>query len=845
MSANKKRLPVDSQRLVILLVISAVNLALALVVLVRKPHDRGHQAFAGAVMLVVLWLFAAYLSDQDVFAAYALFFNRLTLALAAAMSATIFHFIGVFPRPYARFVHARRVLLGAGITFAVLTSATPLIVSSVEFDSNGTDIVAGPLFPLLVMWFCIGLALMATLVAAKMKHVTGRERVQLKYVLLGYVLFSAVALSQGLLIPLLTGTYETATLNTFATLILVAASSYAIIAHRFMDIRFFVLRAVGYLVLLLLTTAVVVGASSFIQSQLRETLGISRETLFMVGPFLAILLFYPLKRVVERTTDRIFYQRAYDPDELLNELGTAIVSRLSQPELASLLAKRLASGMRLSFAAAVFWRDGSLEFASSSERFTEVDARRLISLCPQGLLVTDELNPGSDEAMLLESAGVRVLMPFGPQPHWVGAVFLGAKHSGAVFTSADMHFLETIARETTVAARNAQLFHERNRRVAELTAINRLAASIEPTGDVQPLLERALQLIISAAHADSGSVMLMNRERNALSIVASRGLPREVSQGLTAELKSGIAGWVADNQEPLLLVEDTDPRFTGELTRREIGSSICVPIVFGDQVAGVLSVNRSKLQADLFGGADLRFVVAFAQQLAIALENNRLYDNLQRTFLGTISALAAAVDAKDPYTYGHASWVTRYAVAIAKALDLEDTEIETIRIASILHDIGKIGIDGSILRKPDGLTAEELEDIRRHPTIGADILSELEFLNEAVPLVLFHHEQYGGGGYPSGISGSAIPLGARVITVADAYDAMTSDRPYRDALTGEQAREELRANSGTQFDPLVVDAFLVVLELGEEGLRRSDGALASPRLLPTDSDFADMMGAEA
>jgi HD-GYP domain-containing protein (c-di-GMP phosphodiesterase class II) len=828
-----------------LLVISAVNIGLALVVLIRKPHDRGHRAFAGAVSLIVLWLVAAYLSDQRALASSALYFNRLTLALAALMSATIFHFIGVFPRPYARFVQTRRVLTGVGVVLAILTVLSPLIVSSVEFQSNSTGIVAGPLFPLLVMWLCIGLAVMAALVAAKMRHVTGRERAQLKYVLLGYVLFSAVSLIQGLLIPLFTGTYATASLNTFATLILVGTSAYAMIAHRFMDIRFVVLRAAGYLVLLTLTTAVVIGASSFLQSQLLTVLGISPQTLLLVGPLLTLLLFYPLKRAAERITDRIFYHTAYDPDALLNELGTAIVSRLSQPELASLLAKRLATGMRLSFAAAVFWRDGALEFATSSDEFSEADARRLAALCPQGLLVTDELDPGTDEAMLLEVAGVRVLMPFGPQPHWIGAVFLGAKQSGSVFTSADMSFLETIARETAVAARNAQLFHERNRRVAELTAINRLAASIEPTGDTQPMLEQALQLIVSAAHADSGSIMLMNRERDALSIAASTGLRSEVPAGLTVEAGSSISSWVAEHQEPLLLVDDTDPRFVRELTRQEVGSSICVPIVFGDQVAGILSVNRSKSRADLFSSGDLRFVIAFAQQLAIALENNRLYDDLQRTFLGTISALAAAVDAKDPYTYGHASWVTRYAVATANSLHLAEPEVQTIRIASVLHDIGKIGINGTILRKPDSLTAEELEEIRRHPAIGADILSQLEFLSEAVPLVLFHHEHYSGGGYPSGISGSAIPLGARIIAVADAYDAMTSDRPYRTALTGEQARQELRMHSGTQFDPAVVQAFLTVLELGEEALRRSDNAIAPPRLLPADSSFAEMTRAGA
>jgi putative nucleotidyltransferase with HDIG domain len=288
----------------------------------------------------------------------------------------------------------------------------------------------------------------------------------------------------------------------------------------------------------------------------------------------------------------------------------------------------------------------------------------------------------------------------------------------------------------------------------------------------------------------------------------------------------GVAGWVAEHRKPLLLVDDTDPRFARELKRLDVASAISAPIVYGDRIVGVINVNRKKSRAHLFSKDDLDFVVAFVRQLAIALENARLYIDLERTFLGTISALAAAVDAKDPYTYGHANWVTHYAVAIAECLRLEESEVQTIRIASILHDIGKIGIDGAILQKPDDLTTEEREVVRKHPAIGADILASLDFLSETVPLVLFHHEQYGGGGYPSGISGTAIPLGARIIAVADAYDAMTSDRPYRTALTGEEARRELRRNAGRQFDPSVVEAFLGFLEGSEEIHRHAESAVA-------------------
>lgn len=845
-SDSKRRIGahVELQRLGILAVIGAVNLGLAILVLARKPGDRTHRAFVRTVLLIVLWLSVAYLSDQRALESFALHLNRLTLALAILMGASALHFVLVFPGRYTRLSQVWRVFLGTGAGLALVTLYTPLVVSDVEFRQGGTDVIAGPLLWLMATWLGIGLALMAAVVVAKRRRAQGRERAQLRYVLMGFAVFSGIALINGLLVPMLTGSYATAELNTFATLILVGATAYAMVAHRFMDIRFVVMRSVGYSILLAVLSVLLVGVSLSARSGVAAAVGLSPDMLFAVTCLVTLLLFQPLRHLTDRVTDRLFYHRTYDPDTLLSQLGTAIISTLNQRKLASLLADRLANGMRLSFAAVALRHNGTLEVASSNADFGESEAREIMACRSRVVLLADELNPDSDDAARLRSSDVRVFIPLGPEDQQVGALFLGMKQSGSTFSQADMRFLETIAREAAIAARNAQLFDERNRRVAELLAINELAASVGAVEDIRPVLDRALRLVVTAAHADSGSIMLLDEAGTTLSVAASTGLSREVSSETTMRLGRGVAGWVAKHREPLLLVDDTDPRFARELTRHDIASSIAAPIVYGDRVAGVLNVNRMKSRAHLFGKDDLDFVVAFVRQLAIALENARLYNDLERTFLGTISALAAAVDAKDPYTYGHANWVTHYAVAIAECLRLDESEVQTIRIASILHDIGKIGIDGAILQKPDDLTIEEREVVRKHPAIGADILASLEFLSETVPLVLFHHEQYGGGGYPSGISGTAIPLGARIIAVADAYDAMTSDRPYRTALTGEEARAELRRNAGRQFDPSVVEAFLAFLEGDEEVPHRSESAVAPVLPFPA-SPVSDSTRAKA
>jgi len=190
----------------------------------------------------------------------------------------------------------------------------------------------------------------------------------------------------------------------------------------------------------------------------------------------------------------------------------------------------------------------------------------------------------------------------------------------------------------------------------------------------------------------------------------------------------------------------------------------------------------------------------------------KLYHDMEFAYMATVKALAQAIDAKDHYTHSHSLNVTKYAVAIAKEMGLSPLEVETLREACQLHDLGKIGIHDYILSKSEKLTQEEWEKIRSHSLRGAEILEPLTFLEDVTILIRQHHERYEGTGYPNGLKEEEIELGARIITVADAFDAMISERPYRKAYSKEYAISELKENSSTQFDPQVVKAFLEVLK---------------------------------
>lgn len=264
-----------------------------------------------------------------------------------------------------------------------------------------------------------------------------------------------------------------------------------------------------------------------------------------------------------------------------------------------------------------------------------------------------------------------------------------------------------------------------------------------------------------------------------------------------------------------------------------IKANVCVPCYFKKDLLGVL-VLGDKMTNESFSREELGFFVTLANDAAMAIANAQLIESLQnkideikelcvrehRIFIHTAIALAAAIDARDSYTHGHTERVTNYCLAVARELEgLPDIDKyknfkETLQISALLHDIGKIGIPDHILNKHDKLTPEEFEEIKKHSIIGATILNPIKELGDVVKEIRHHQECYDGSGYPDGIRGDNIPLIARIIAVCDAFDAMTSDRPYRKRKTIEEAIQELKRRSGTQFDPVIVSAFILAYQKG-------------------------------
>jgi putative nucleotidyltransferase with HDIG domain len=210
---------------------------------------------------------------------------------------------------------------------------------------------------------------------------------------------------------------------------------------------------------------------------------------------------------------------------------------------------------------------------------------------------------------------------------------------------------------------------------------------------------------------------------------------------------------------------------------------------------------------DAFSAGDTRRMQLFAGPLAHALENARLYAAQQRLFVETVTALAEAVEKRDPYTGGHLHRVVAYSLLLGRELGLDAEALESLALGATLHDIGKIGVPDQVLLKPAKLNDEEAAAMRRHPQDGAEIVSRIESLHEILPIVRSHHERIDGKGYPDGLAGDDIPLAARIVAVADTFDAMTTSRPYRTALAHEIAAQEITKHAGVQHCATVVAVF--------------------------------------
>ncbi|MFH1854311.1 MAG: HD domain-containing phosphohydrolase [Candidatus Omnitrophota bacterium] len=351
------------------------------------------------------------------------------------------------------------------------------------------------------------------------------------------------------------------------------------------------------------------------------------------------------------------------------------------------------------------------------------------------------------------------------------------------------------------------------KKIKELFTLYDIGKSITSTLHLDEVLKLITRKAAKIMNASSCSIRLLNEAKQELVLRCAYGLDHE-SHRIKKSLKVGesIAGRVVKKGKHYIINDLRNERhykYPHLARQKGLRSLVTVPLVQKSRIVGVLSIYSKK--PGMYTDEDARLLSMFASQAAIAIENARLYEQAETSYINTIRTLSNIIDAKDSHTYGHSERVMDHSMNIAKELGLDGRDIETLKYASLLHDIGKIGIDVGILRKPSMLTDEEWKIMIMHPVLGSSIVEQIGFLNDLAPIIMRHHERYDGKGYPGRLKKNKIPIGARILSVADAYESMVSDRPYRKALSLKKAEEELLKNSGTQFDPKIVRVFVKML----------------------------------
>jgi len=327
--------------------------------------------------------------------------------------------------------------------------------------------------------------------------------------------------------------------------------------------------------------------------------------------------------------------------------------------------------------------------------------------------------------------------------------------------------------------------------------------------DINEVLNRVLDKVIEVTRAERGFVVLLDKGEPDIRV--ARNMDHQAIDREEFKVSRNIMDKVAREGIPMLSNNAMeDPRFSAyqSIALHAIRSIMCVPLVLKGKTFGLIFVD-SRISSGIFKEKDLEFLSAIGHQASIAIDNARQHESTKEV----VVALANAIQAKDPYTGGHVDRVTLLAVEIGKAMDLDNDRLRNLEMAAILHDVGKIGIEESVLCKPAMLSHDERKVMEQHPAIGAQIVQPLQNLPDEVKLSIKHHqERWDGKGYPAGLKGEEIPIYARVVAVADTYDAMTTNRPYRAALPRSVSIEEIKKCGGTQFDPAVVAGFLKVME---------------------------------
>ena len=819
--------------------LSCLTFIALFILVVQQARRRVDKVFALFLFASGVWSFVAFmlLFNTSASSQYLIFWNGLVIAAIPWVVVAYYHFIRAYNNKPGGIV----LYLGYAFVLAVLAFCLGgYVVKSAYF-------VNGFLYHDIGYWDYILASIIIPVVALVIRMLVQRyrssvdpiDRNRTMYLMAGW----GILLVVGYVTPF-TPALKALPIDHLGNLGNAIIISYAISQLHLLNIKLVARKGLAYLILIGALIGTYIGMILLGHHFLPDQPLYSALLLASGLALLLALLARPLRYIIQEGIDRLFYQRTYKYRRTLLGFGSKMGSILNLDELAKEMLPAITKAMNISQTSLLLQDTGSGDFTT---QFTYPKAKKESS---------DELKFNADNpiiAWLKKEAGPLNLKQLDTIPEFrglwqvekenlttsrlellcsikghgslIGILALSSKQSSGPFSHDDIEVVMSLVSQASVIIENAQLYTQ--------ATIRANTDGLTGLYNHRHFHERLEQEIARGSRFGTTFSLIMldidlfKAYNDIYGHLAGDEALRRIGGYISNSIRSIDLAFRYGGEEFAIILPETrldDAYRVAERIRKTIESQTSSRVIPITTSVGIANWPiDGTMKEEIITQAD----VALYQAKQTGRNKTCLSSDIVKSktsligaelearprALSIIYALAATVDAKDHYTYGHSRKVSDYSVAIAEALGLPQDRIATIRAAGLLHDIGKVGIPDSILSKRGPLTDEEWELIRAHPKLGVEILRHIIDLVNCLPAILHHHEHYDSSGYPSGLKGDNIPLEARILAIADAYDAMTSLRPYRDQLSSQQALNELKRYAGTQFDPELVDIFCKAIQL--------------------------------
>jgi len=797
----------------------ALYTGLFVVVTLARPQTDSRRVFRQYLLAMILWSICATLIYAD--QARASLWMRIMVGSALGAMMTMFAFSQTTINVKSRW-ELLVVLFGViGIGICILTD---WVVISVAVE-NGIILYQFSNLIYLIAFPGYGLVIysIVNLIVFRRKSTDPVQKNRLMYVILGMsiiIIVSAVNFTE-------LGKYPIDVAGNVFTAILIA---YAILKYQLLDIRIVVRQGLLYSI-----PTIIIGSAYFLSITLALNIFnvYSEAEIFFLSLVVAVItaiIAEPVRIRAQTAIDRLFFREKYDSTRMLQTLSSNVATVLDLYKITNMILDQVCSTLHIP-TAAFFLRDEVTNRFQLTSQIGHEGAQHIefrqghpvvlwLSSHDQPLSSHDlEVLPQfqslwRSERRDLDDLNAELFIPIKVLDVLVGIFLVGVKRSEQAYTVEDILTLTTVANQTAVAIENARLYTSEQTRLQEMDTLYAMARQLVTTDNLDEVVSTVAEHAVTSVQITWAKIITREESGDYITRVIH---PEDIIQteDLIGKKERLVAehffNWILQENQCVVL-HSNDPDLHAEekaVLFLDESQEICLaPLKGVEEYVGLLILGDNQENSqEIFTSTKLRLIEVIADYATSAIQRALLHERLEETFLETIVALANAVDARDSYTGDHSQRMADLSTKIGQVMELPKDQIEALHWASILHDIGKIGVPDEILNKKGSLTKEEWVIMKEHPVTGAQIVAPVKYLEPVSPIIRAHHEKFDGSGYPYGLVGDKIPLGARILAVVDAYIAICDERIYSKSHTHEEAIAELRRSSGSHFDPEIVDIF--------------------------------------